>query len=185
MDINEPLHGQVYLWMIVAIIIIGYLAVVGDMFWAKRHVEDRKATGIILAFILLVYAAIYSYLTFFYREPMSEAHIRLEPFWSYREAFENGRIVRLGVARSIALNIAITVPLGYLLPAVYRFTKHKYVWTMITVLSLSLATETIQYLTRTGLAETDDVINNLLGGLIGAAGYLCSEAIILKRQKLR
>ena len=86
MDINEPLHGQVHFWMIAAVIILGYLAVVGNKYWAKRHIEDRKATRVILVIVLICYALIYSYLTFFYREPMVSAHMRLEPFWSYREA---------------------------------------------------------------------------------------------------
>lgn len=149
------------------------MAVFGNKIWAKKHVEDRKATTIILIFILAVYALIYSYLTFFYREPMGEAHLRLEPFWSYREAFEGFSIRRLGVARSIILNIAITIPLGFLLPAVYR--KHRYLWTILTVMVLSLATEIIQLITRTGLAETDDVINNALGCIIGLVGYLFAE----------
>ena len=171
MDINEPLHGQIHLWMIVAIIVLGYLAVVGNKYWAKRHIEDRRATAIVLTAVLIVYSLIYSYLTFFYREPMTETHVRLEPFWSYREAFEGWGIRRLGVARSILLNIAITIPLGYLLPAVFRFTSHRYLWTVLTVLCLSISTEVIQLMTRTGLAETDDVINNVLGCLIGLGLY--------------
>lgn len=166
--------------MVAAIILLGYLTVIGNKCWAKRHVEDRKATNIILVVILLLYSAIYAYLTFFYREQMTEIHIRLQPFWSYREAVEGFSIRRLGVARSILLNIAITIPLGYLLPAVYRFTKRRYLWTMITVLILSASTELIQYITRTGLAETDDLINNLTGGGIGAMGYWLACRICIR-----
>ena len=157
--------------MIAAVIILGYLAIVGNKYWARRHVEDRKATAIILAAILIIYAGIYSYLTFFYREQMTETHIRLEPFWSYREAFEGWTIARLGLARSIALNIAITIPLGYLLPGVFRFSKHRYLWMLLAVLCLSVCTELIQLLARTGLAETDDMINNMIGAVIGMSGY--------------
>ena len=171
MDINEPLHGQIHLWMITAVIILSYLAVVGNKYWAGRHGEDRRATKIVLGTILLFYFCIYAYLTFFYRTPMEEIHIKLEPFWSYREAFRDGDIVRLGVARSILLNIAITIPLGFLLPGVYGCSKHKYGLSFLTILLLSLATELIQLLTRTGLAETDDVINNVIGGAIGIIGY--------------
>ncbi len=171
MDINEPLHGQIHLWMIIIVILLSYLAVVGNKYWARRHGEDRHATRIILGTILVFYFCIYAYLTFFYRTPMEEVHIKLEPFWSYREAFRDGKIVRLGVARSILLNIAITIPLGFLLPAVYGSSKHRYGLTFLTILLLSLATELIQLLTRTGLAETDDVINNVIGGAIGLIGY--------------
>lgn len=171
MDINEPLHGQIHLWMIAAVIILGYLVVVGNKYWAGRHGEDRRATRIVLGTILLFYFCLYAYLTFFYRTPMEEAHIKLEPFWSYREAFNNGEIARLGVARSILLNIAITIPLGYLLPAVYGRSKHSYGLSLLTILLLSLVTELIQLLSRAGLCETDDVINNVIGGAIGLVGY--------------
>lgn len=127
MDINEPLYGQIHLWMIVAVIIHGYLAITGNMYWARRHVRDQRGTRIVLGFILLCYVAVYAYLTFFYRTPMEEAHIKLEPFWSYKEAFRNVQIVRLGVARSIVLNIVFTVPLGYMLLSLYRSTSHKYI----------------------------------------------------------
>lgn len=178
MDVNEPLHGQIHFWMIGAVIALGFLAVVGNKYWAKRHIEDRKATAIILTVVLLAYGIVYAYLTFFYREPMTEAHVRLEPFWSYREAFEGLSIRRLGLARSITLNIAITIPLGYLLPSVFRFTEHRYIWTMITVLCLSVFTELIQFLSRTGLCEIDDVINNVAGAVIGAAGYWIANRLL-------
>lgn len=181
MDINEPLHGQIYLWMIAAVIVLGYADVVGNKYWAKRHVEDRRATVIVLTTVLIMYGLVYSYLTFFYREPMTEAHVRLELFWSYREAFDGMSVRRLGVARSIVLNIAITIPLGYLLPSVYRFTKRRYLWTMVTVLCLSIATEVVQGVSRTGLAETDDVINNLIGAEIGVLGYWLANKVLERR----
>lgn len=178
MDINEPLHGQIHLWMIAAVIMLGYAAVVGNKYWAKRHVEDRRATRVVLVVVLICYGLVYSYLTFFYRESMTEAHVRLEPFWSYREAFDGVAVRRLGVARSIVLNIAITVPLGYLLPSVYRFKGNRYLWTFLTVLCLSMATEMVQWVSRTGLAETDDVINNMLGCLSGVFGYWIADKTI-------
>ena len=178
MDINEPLHGQIHLWMIAAVILLGYAAVVGNRYWAQRHVEDRRATRIVLVVVLICYGLVYSYLTFFYRKPMTEAHVRLEPFWSYREAFRDGQIARLGVARSIILNITITIPLGYLLPSVYRFTGNRYLWTVFTVLILSVGTEVVQGVSRTGLAETDDVINNMLGCLSGVFGYWIADETI-------
>ena len=76
------------------------------------------------------------------------------------------KITRLGLAREIFLNILLTIPAGLLLPILYR-TKHPYLLTAVTVFQLSLLTETFQYFTRLGFAETDDVINNFLGGLLG------------------
>ena len=178
MDINEPLHGQIHLWMIAVIIVLGYIAVVGNMYWAKRHVRDQRGTRIILSFILLCYSVVYAYLTFFYRIPMGEAHVRFEPFWSYKEAFDGLSIRRLGVARSIVLNIAMMIPLGYLLPTIYRASLHPYVFSFLTVAIVSILTETIQYITFTGLCELDDLVNNILGALIGIVGNLLAYRLI-------
>ena len=52
---------------------------------------------------------------------------------------------------------------------------------VVLTLALSLLTEAFQYLTHLGLCETDDVINNLLGGLLGI-GVLRLGSITKKRQ---
>lgn len=180
MEINTPLHGYVHLGVIGKLVSIGYLAVILNKFWVKKHNENRIITSLVLGSIFLAYTAAYSYICFFYRSPMEEAHIRLEPFWSYREAFSIGGIERLGVARSIILNILITVPLGYFLPAAFRFSSHPYRNTILFIFLLSVSTEFIQYATKTGLCETDDVINNLLGGIIGLTGYILADQLAKK-----
>ena len=114
---------------------------------------------------------------------MSEAHFQFVPLWSYREAFGDGGVARLGVARSIILNILITIPLGYFLPAVYRELKHRYRLSILTVVVISVITEIIQLISRTGLCETDDVINNTIGGIIGLVSYMVAGKIIKKVQR--
>lgn len=180
MDVNTPLHGQVHLWGIIALIIAGYIAVIINKAYVLDHSENRKATNIVLGIIFFVYLSGFSYLCVFYRTPMEESHIRLEPFWSYIEAFFGNGNIRLGVARSILLNIMITIPLGYWLPAVYRKTSHRYSYTLLTVLALSLVTELMQFLTRTGLCETDDVIDNILGAVIGLIAYKAGDYFVKK-----
>ncbi len=178
MEINKPLHGQVHLWIIFSIIISGYLAIILNTLYAKHHPTKKRETNILLTIILLIYAAGYSYLCFFYRTPMAEAHIRLEPFWSYREAFSGLNIERLSVARSSLLNILITIPLAMFLPVILRNTPHPYRNTLLICLALSILTELIQYLTRTGLTETDDIINNTLGSITGVLLVWLADRII-------
>ena len=183
MEINTPLHGYVHLWAVGILIATGYAAIVINK--AIKHHENRKITNIILAIILLIYTAGYSYLCFFYRTPANETHIQLKPFWSYKEAFGVEGIARLGLARSIILNILITVPLGCFLPAVYRNTSHRYRNTFLTILLLSIITELTQYLTKTGLCETDDLIDNVLGGVIGLLAYIIADIVLKARTDQR
>ena len=128
------------------------------------HLPTTALTAVLLG----IYLVIYLYLTFGFRRPAKAAHIDLTPFWSYREAFQFHplSIRRLGLARQILLNILLTVPPGLLLPILYK-TKHPYLLAILTILALSVMTEALQYFTHLGLCETDDVIDNLLGGLLG------------------
>ena len=135
--------------------------------------------------LLAVYLLVYVYLTFLVRRP-GRAQFNLTLFWSYREAFEwfPFRIKRLGLARQIAMNILLTVPLGLLLPLVFWRKKHPYVLTALAVLSLSVLTEVLQYFTRMGYSELDDLFDNLLGGLIGI-GMLAGGAAVVERIQRR
>ena len=137
---------------------------------ANTHGQTKTtAITVLTATLLGIYLLIYLYLTFGYRLPVKTARISLTPFWSYRDAFRLNplSIRRLGLARQILLNILLTVPAGLLLPILFSRMKHPYLLAILTVLALSLLTETFQYLTRLGMCETDDVINNMLGGLLG------------------
>lgn len=133
--------------------------------------RGRTARGtLLLAALLAGYGLVYAGLTFAFRAPTPGRQIDLRPLWSYREAFavRGGlRIARLGVARQIMLNVMLYVPLGCLLPLAFR--KHPFLYTLLTALALSCLTEIIQYFTRLGLCETDDVLDNGLGCLIGMA----------------
>ncbi len=165
-----PLHGFVHLWMIALAVIVGFALVI---------YSERTAKKSITVAMLVLYSAVYVYLTFLYRTPMAEMHMRLDPFWSYREAFDGFfTIRRLGVARSICLNILLYIPPGYLLPSVFRRCKHRFIVSAVAAAGLSLGTEAVQFFTKTGLCETDDVINNLIGAVIGGIGYWCAMKLM-------
>ncbi len=151
---------------------------------ARAHGQQKTTAITLLTAVLLgIYLLIYLYLTFGFRRPAKVAHISLKPFRSYKEAFQLNPpgIQRLGLARQIFLNILLTLPAGLLLPILYSKIQHPYLLAIATVLALSLLTEAFQYLTHLGLCETDDVINNLLGGLLGM-GVLRLGSITKKRQ---
>ena len=185
MDTNIPLHGYIHITHIFAIVLSGYICVIGNKIYVRRKQKNRMITNIILTIILLFYTAVYVYLTFLYRTPMKESHIRTIPFWSYREAFSGWTIQRLSVARSIFLNILLFIPLGYLLPSLMLSFSHRYLFTIIIIISLSIGTEIIQYYTRTGLCELDDLINNTVGGLLGMAGYVIGDQLISEKRHLK
>lgn len=130
-----------------------------------KKLPVKLFTAILLGFYLLIFI----HLTFTYRHPTKKPHINLIPLWSYKEAFQMNpfKILRLGLARQILMNILLTVPSGLLLPILFDRIKHPYLVSVATVLMLSMLTEILQYYTHLGLCETDDVINNILGCLLG------------------
>ena len=131
--------------------------------------------------VLAAYLVIYSYLTLFYRSRFEIPRMLLKPFRSYRQAFSftNGfRIRRLGLARQILLNVLVYVPLGLMLPCLLRARKHPYWLTALLGLGLSVATEALQYFTRRGYCETDDLINNTCGCLLGLALFALTRLLI-------
>ena len=87
-----------------------------------------------------------------------------EFFWLYT-AWAQGKP---GYGREILLNIALFVPLGYFLSAVLDGAVKRF-GLLATGLSLivSVTIEGIQYVDGLGLAEWDDVFNNVLGACLG------------------
>ena len=69
------------------------------------------------------------------------------------------------------MNILVTVPLGMILAALFRPVKHSILIPVLIGLTISVTTEGIQYITRRGLCELDDVFNNTLGILLGILLY--------------
>ena len=125
---------------------------------------------------------VYAYLVFLGRKPYKTPQLHLDPFWSYRVAFDGFSIRHRSYAREILLNILLYIPLGIILAAIFR--KHPFLWPLSIGLLLSILTETVQYFTRRGVTELDDVFDNTFGLLIGIALYLLTMKIIENRKKL-
>jgi len=94
---------------------------------------------------------------------VSEQQWRLQPFASYYYMIENRS---MGTLAQIIMNITACVPLGILLPCCFQqFEKWKNM--ILVVLICFGGVELIQGITRIGLFEVDDIINNVLGAIIG------------------
>lgn len=146
--------------------------------------QTKIPINLILLILLGIYLLVYIHLTFTYRRPARQAKINLTPFWSYKAAFQiiPPKIKRLGMARQIFMNILLTVPPGLLLPLCYHKKKNPVVMTVVSILLLSVTTEAVQYFTRRGLCELDDIFDNLFGGLLGTAIMFFSSRMISTRK---
>ncbi len=170
-------------WLILPVVaLVLFLSLMLERKLSQGGRRAALARACVLA-LLAGYMGIYAWLTFFYRRPTAAPEADLRLLWSYREAFslQGGlHIARLGLARQILMNILLYTCLGCLLPVAYAGTRRRLLWTVLTALSLSAATEALQYLTRRGLCELDDVLDNLLGCLLGL-GLLAAGRALIRR----
>ncbi len=87
-------------------------------------------------------------------------------------SFERAKI-QPEMYRSMLMNVFLFVPLGLALPFVFSgSTGKRILLTILLGILLSVTIEAIQYFGNLGMAETDDVICNSVGTVIGSCAYL-------------
>ena len=106
--------------------------------------------------LLILYIGFIGYMTLANRNTAGGT-VSLIPFASYRRFFTS-RSIR----QQILNNIWLFIPLGFLLG---KGRGGKRTW--LIPIALSVAIEFLQYVLKIGHCETDDVISNGIGGLIG------------------
>lgn len=109
-------------------------------------------------FLLCAYVAVILYFTFFSKSIGIERTMRLTPLWSY------SKFDQADIRWQVYMNVFLYIPFGFLLP---YSSKRTFLQTFLISLCLALTTETLQYIFALGLCETDDVIHNTLGCIIG------------------
>ena len=105
-----------------------------------------------------------------------------QPFQSYIDALKDGGQKEL--LRSNFMNVVLFYPAGLLLASLLpeRWCSwQKLLVVLMLFTGFSFAIEFSQYHYNLGLAQTDDVIHNVLGALIGAAVIFIIPAVSKKR----
>ena len=150
----------------------------------------RLRQGLLLA-AFGMYLAVMLYLVFFSREAASEYLVHADVFdglyksiridfgllgtlrllltEGFQAAASHVRIVKIEGITQLYMNLMLFVPMGYLLPYLFRWfrAKPRFRPTAASFL-VAVAIENIQLLTKLGFYDVDDLITNTLGGLIGA-----------------
>lgn len=156
---------------------LGYFVIYRKLMKGQRKLMLKRAAGQIalLAYIFVVLAA-----TLLLRTASDTQWVDLQLFGEYRSAWYN---FSFSEWRNIVLNIGMFLPFGVLIPSLYP--KLRSVW-KITAICLvgTLLIETTQLITRRGIFATDDILHNVLGGIIGYGLFRCAF-LILKNLPLR
>ncbi len=127
----------------------------GTLILALAMLLPRKWNVLLLA----LYFLFIIYMTLWKRETSSGSEFEL--FWSYRQFFTSPSL-RLAILN----NIWLFVPFGGILTKLEKKS-------ILSAFLFSALIESVQYVTGLGLAEFDDVISNVLGGVIGT---LCASS---------
>ncbi len=127
----------------------------------------------------LLYAMFFCYIVVVLGVTLLDRHayqteiFRPAPFYSYIEAWNQFKDADW---RNIILNIFMLVPFGLLLPYIAKIFR-KIVPITLAGLVFTLFIEATQLILRRGIFETDDLINNTLGVLIGYGFYRLADEI--------
>ncbi len=132
--------------------------------------------------ILLLYLLAVIVVVFLIRNPYRRATWSLVPLKALKRTFiVNGEFVfsfhRVRYLKSAFLNVLLFVPFGYLLPMIWKKVDH---WWKVLLLGLatSFGIELLQLVTRFGIFDVDDLINNITGAGIG---WICWKNLLMEK----
>ena len=102
-------------------------------------------------------------------------NINLVPFYTLKDYIsmlksgETRRITYLAIINLVG-NVIMFVPLGFLLPFIYKRAK-SFAGCMVTSFIILLCVEVTQLITFLGSFDIDDLLLNMVGAFIGYIGY--------------
>lgn len=164
---------------IAVIIVAGYFLIYKKILKRQKNVGAGMLVWLIL---ILCYVLMLGSVTLLSRGNSYQSG-RYPLFYSYREAWYS---FSMQDWRNLILNIAMFVPLGFLVPA--GIGKMRKFWkTTLCGLGITVLIELTQQLTRRGMFEWDDVLNNTVGAMIGyglfAICYLIGSKICARSER--
>ena len=162
--------------MILSLLLFIALCVLSVVLYRSGKFNKSQLTE---AIILSAYVVVLLYLTIFGRYSHPEYTYQIHIYKSYKHLLE--QFDWQGI-RQIIINIAMMIPVGFLLPVLIK-NKYKYLLTLISALILILFIEIMQMVMQCGSFEVDDVINNLIGTIIGMLIFALANRIFKNNKK--
>lgn len=152
---NVP--NDVYLGL-AAIFCIGVICLI--TFRGVRSSWRQIMLLLLIEYIVLIYSS-----TIILRNDVGFGKYNYTLFWSY-EAIEGGK--KELMSQNI-MNVIVFVPIGFLLGCAFKGMKW---WkTALIGLCFTISIEGMQLIFRRGFSETDDILHNFLGCMIGYGLY--------------
>lgn len=134
------------------------------VYYFLQYREKEKLSRVFGILLFSLSCLFFVYLAILRRTP-HEVTAELMPLWSYR-ATVSGEY-GIDVYAQIIENIAIFVPVGFFWPFALGEEKSSFRSAFLFGFALSFFAEACQYIFSLGVCETDDLINNTVGALVG------------------
>lgn len=149
-------------WILFGLFIIGLLVLV--LWYGRRQGLHYWAVLLFAEWVFLILCA-----TVIFREASDERVYNLMPFWSYWDYGKDSYFLEM-FGENI-LNVLLFMPIGFLAGCGLRGMTFKKV--LLLGSGFSVFIELLQFVFKKGFCETDDVIHNVLGCMIGYGLLKC------------
>lgn len=161
-EIYEWLNPRIPLeYVLISFLVLSVAIVIGMLV-----MKGGRAKSFVLGALLVEYYFLVLCSTVVCRASVMERHVELMPFWNYSDIWN--MVDYPADLIEVLLNIALFVPIGLLLGGLGFRTKK----ILLSGICLSGIIEVSQFAFCKGLCETDDVIHNTLGCVIGYFGFI-------------
>lgn len=134
----------------------------------------RKKIKGLEKYLFGVYIVILIYLLFLEREIDPEVGVNYEPFYSFKMFYpllkSDYMPYRYLAFENLFGNILMFIPMGFYLPSLFKKQKN-FLIMLLTVICISTSIECIQFFTKLGTSDIDDIILNVFGAIIGYIFY--------------
>lgn len=160
---------------VVSSLIVSILIVL--VFMLRKNPRDTIRA--VFSMLLVEYVFIMFCSTVIYRDSHPELlRVELMPFWNYHDVLLSGKPMYYW---EVIFNVVLYIPIGFILGCFYK----RIVLAFLIFLLLAVMTELLQFILHRGLCETDDVIHNTLGGLLGWSLYMFLRVRFFKLERQR
>jgi len=167
-SVSEIIPVEIY-WGLLGAFVVGAFVLI---WWKGLGLGLRYGAMLLLVeWMLLVLCAIV-----FFRETCAERGYNLMPFWSYWDYDKDSYFLEMFGEN--VLNVLLFVPIGFL--AVCGLQGMTFKKVLYLGGGFSVFIELLQFIFKKGFCETDDVIHNVLGCVIGYG----LSVVIFKRKHM-
>lgn len=148
--------------------------------------KEKKSPHLLAVILFIIYIGLLFYLLFFsetYGRTMDsgyrynlELFKEIKRFWNNRDSLGIGPVVV-----NLIGNIVAFAPFGFFLAMFFRVGRNLFGCVLLSAL-FSLTVEAVQFFSKVGAFDVDDILLNAIGGLVGWSCYMVFWKLFTKKK---